>query len=174
MQFYDNEVLGVADQIIHDDAVYGGSMTYGNKEIREELKRIGAGVMKRIGCKYMGGFDFAIQTFKDKKLKPNFYLIDMNTGRYTAPMQSFVVMKKFGITEKYFIRINLKIKKGASFKELLKENSDILFNMETKRGAYFHMFGVNYGEAIVAIFGNDEKDANDILNKLKSIKSLCP
>ena len=40
--------------------------------------------MTKIGTKFMGGFDFAVQTFKDKSIEPMMYLVDMNTARYTA------------------------------------------------------------------------------------------
>ena len=46
-------------------------------------------------------------------------------------------MKKFEIKDKYFIRKNLKIKEAASFKQILEENSDVLFNEDGKVGDIF-------------------------------------
>eukprot|EP00486_Rosalina_sp_Unknown_P013851 CAMPEP_0201595524 /NCGR_PEP_ID=MMETSP0190_2-20130828/192501_1 /ASSEMBLY_ACC=CAM_ASM_000263 /TAXON_ID=37353 /ORGANISM="Rosalina sp." /LENGTH=194 /DNA_ID=CAMNT_0048055545 /DNA_START=1001 /DNA_END=1585 /DNA_ORIENTATION=- len=171
-QFYDNKVVGVADQIIEDDKSYGGSMTYSDQKIANELKRITAKVMKRIGTKYMGGFDFAIQRFKDESVKPALYLIDMNTARYTAPMQSFKVMEKFGIEDKYFIRKTFKIKQTATFKRILQENGDVLFDAESKVGAYFNMFHPAAKDSVVTIIGNDEKEANERYKILQSIEYL--
>ena len=128
-----------------------------------------ADVMKRIGTKYMGGFDFAIQTFKNKEIKPKIYLIDMNTARYTGTAGAFMVMERFGIEDKYFIRKTMKIKKDVTFKGLMEENGGLVFDLDSKRGCYFHLFGPDNGYSVVTVLGKDEQDANDLYGKLKNV-----
>ena len=84
-------------------------------------------------------------------------------------------MKKYGIDagNTYFIRKTLKIKTTANFKNILEENSDVLFDEKSKCGVYFHMFHPPYQNSIVSVFGKDEKDANKRLQRLMNIKSLC-
>ena len=175
--YYDSKPIGCgAVNIIIGDSSYGGSTTYTQKIIDAKLDKIVQQVINKIGATFMGGFDFAVQTFKDKSIEQvKIYLIDMNTGRYTAPTQTFMAMEKFAIPkDRYFIRKNLSIRKDASFKKLVEENGHILLNILEKRGTYFHMFGPPlYGEAVVSIFGKDEQDANELLVELQNIKSLC-
>mmetsp|Transcript_30869 Transcript_30869/g.50130 ORF Transcript_30869/g.50130 Transcript_30869/m.50130 type:complete len:479 (-) Transcript_30869:132-1568(-) len=174
ISFHDNKIIGGGhEQIILNGTQFGGSKTYSNKAMERRLKQTAEKVMRKIGTKFMGGFDFAVQMFADKSIEPKVYLIDMNTARYTSTTQTFVVMKKHGIESKYFIRKLMKIKKSASFGQLSQTSPEMLFDPIAKTGAYFHLFHPDKQLAVVTIFGNDEKDACEKLQQLYSIQFLC-
>ena len=170
--FEANHVQLIHEQIISGDAVFEGSSKYENKEISDLLTTISEAVIKKIGEKYMGGFDFAIQTLKDNTKK--IYLIDMNTGRYTASSQTYAVIKKFNIdlNNKYFIRKNVKINQNVAFKQLQEKYPQLLFNQNEKTGIFFHTFYPQTQYCVLSIFGNDKQDAYHKLEQFQKIDWL--
>ena len=107
-----------------------------DKTLSRRIQDITECVVRSIGAKHMGGFDFAVQEFVDKTAAPRIYLIDVNTARYTAPMQSCVVMHKFGIKNRFAIRKNIKIRGDATFSNIIEAHCDVLFDPQSKVGVY--------------------------------------
>ncbi len=175
VQFYENEVVGCGVQMFIDNSVFDGSRVY-TGPIAKKLKEITLMVMKKIGAQHVGGFDFAVQHYKNNHFEPKIYLIDMNTARYTEVTQTGVLQKKLGFAHenKFWIMKNLEVKEDASFTLMINSYNELLFNMKSKNGVYFHSFHPKNGSVVVSIFGNDEKHTFGLLNKLMSIGLFTP
>ena len=181
VQFYENEVVGCGKQIFHEknSTEFIGSQKYMNKKAESKLKEIALNVMKCIGAEHVGGFDFAVQHFKNGDDDDDFkiYLIDMNTARYTEVTGTGVLQKKLGFEgeDKFWIMKNLMIKdENVSFKTIVNDYNDILFNLKDKNGVYFHSFHPKNKGVIVSIFGENEKHTYDLLDKLTKIDIFKP
>eukprot|EP01084_Bolivina_argentea_P278857 476600_1 len=165
LSFYDNNIIGYK-QII-DGSIVIGSETYKNKIIDKKLKYIVTYVMHKIGTRFAGGFDFAVQIFKNKNVLPKIYLIDFSIGGMTGTCQTLIVMRKFDIKNKYFIHLSGRIKTDSTFKMFENLNSKLLFDKKTKKGIYFHTFYPKSNDAIVSIFGDNKTDAYELWDEFK-------
>ena len=173
VSYYDGQIAGCGHkQILTKDFEFLGSKKYQNKLVWRKLKIVSQSIMKKLNCKYVGGFDFAVK-INEKTNDIKFYLIDMNTGRHTATMQSFKMMEKFGIDinndSKFFIRRNIKISKNLTFGTIICKIKPLMFNHTNKKGVYFHVWDSTSNVCIITIVADNEQQAHNFWARLSLI-----